>query len=190
MARAVAEDGRAADAAAVDAAHMLAIAAESQDETIRWNERALELAEASDDERAQRWRASLLNNLGWARHDGGDYETALDLFEQALAERQKRGPNQETRIARWCVARCLRSLGRLEEALAQQRELLAEEGSVRRDGRLHLGGDWRVFAGARPRSGSAAALRAGLLGALAGCLADRRGGGAAGAAKAVGGVLP
>ena len=40
---------------------------------------------------------------------------------------QKRGPNQETRIARWCVARCLRSLGRLEEALAQQRELLAEE---------------------------------------------------------------
>ena len=41
MARAVAEDGRAADAAAVDAAHMLAIAAESQDETIRWNERAL-----------------------------------------------------------------------------------------------------------------------------------------------------
>ena len=49
------------------------------------------------------------------------------LFERALAERQKRGPNRETRIARWCVARCLRSLGRLEEALAQQHELLAEE---------------------------------------------------------------
>ena len=127
MARAVAEDGCAADAAAVDAAHMLAIAAETRQETLRWNERALELAEASDDERAQRWRASLLNNLGWARHDGGYYEAALDLFERALAERQKRGPNQETRIARWCVARCLRSLGRLEEALAQQRELLAEE---------------------------------------------------------------
>ncbi len=115
------------DAAAVDAAHMLAIAAESQDETLAWNERALELAEGSDDERAQRWRASLLNNLGWARHDGGDYEAALALFERALAERQKRGATRETRIARWCVARCLRSLGRLEEALAQQRALLAEE---------------------------------------------------------------
>ena len=126
-ARAAAEDGCAADAAAVDAAHMLAIAAESQDETLAWNERALELAQASDDERAQRWRVSLLNNLGWARHDGGDYEAALALFERALAERQKRGPNRETRIARWCVARCLRSLGRVEEALAQQRALLAEE---------------------------------------------------------------
>ena len=96
MARAVAEDGYAVDAAAVDAAHMLAIAAESQDETLAWNERALELAQGSDDERA-------------------------------LAERQKRSATRETRIARWCVARCLRSLGRLEEALAQQRALLAEE---------------------------------------------------------------
>ena len=126
-ARAAAEDGY-----AVDAAHMLAIAAETGEETLAWNERALELAEASEDERARRWRAALLNNLGWARHDGGDYEAALSLFERALferalAERQKHGPNRETRIARWCVARCLRSLGRLEEALAQQHELLAEE---------------------------------------------------------------
>ena len=105
---------------------MLAIAAASPAETIRWNERALELAEASEDERAQRWQASLLNNLGWARHDGGDYEAALSLFERALTERQKRGSDRETRIARWCVARCLRSLGRLEAALAQQRALLAE----------------------------------------------------------------
>ena len=54
MARAVAEDGCAADAAAVDAAHMLAIAAETGEETLAWNERALELAEASEDERARR----------------------------------------------------------------------------------------------------------------------------------------
>ena len=115
-----------ADGYAVDAAHMLAIAAATPAETIRWNERALALAQASADERAQRWQASLLNNLGWARHDGGEYEAALALFERALTERQKRGPQRETRVARWCVARCLRSLGRLEEALAQQRALLAE----------------------------------------------------------------
>ena len=29
-------------------------------------------------------------------------------------------------IARWCVARCLRSLGRTAEALAEQRALAAE----------------------------------------------------------------
>ena len=121
-ARAAAEDDY-----AVDAAHMLAIAAETQEATIRWNERALELAEASEDARARAWRASLLNNLGWARHDTGEYTAALGLFERALAEQQKRDQKRETRIARWCVARCLRSLGRLEEALAQQRELLTEE---------------------------------------------------------------
>ena len=125
-ARAAGAAGFAVDAEAVDAAHMLAIAAATPAERIRWNERALALAGASADERAQRWQASLLNNLGWARHDGGDYEAALALFERALTERQKRGPHRETRVARWCVARCLRSLGRLEEALAQQRALLAE----------------------------------------------------------------
>ena len=31
-----------------------------------------------------------------------------------------------TRIARWCVARCLRSLDRTEEALAEQQALAAE----------------------------------------------------------------
>ena len=121
-ARAAAEDGY-----AVDAAHMLAIAAETTEGTLTWNERALELAEASEDARARAWRASLLNNLGWARHDTGEYAAALALFERALAERQQRGATRETRIARWCVARCLRSLGRLEEALAQQRDLLTEE---------------------------------------------------------------
>ena len=125
-ARAAGEDGFAVDAEAVDTAHMLAIAAATPAETIRWNERALALAGASDDERAQRWQASLLNNLGWARHDGGEYEAALALFERALAERQKRRQHRETRVARWCVARCLRSLGRVDEALAQQRALLAE----------------------------------------------------------------
>jgi hypothetical protein len=35
-------------------------------------------------------------------------------------------PNTRTRIARWCVARCLRSLGCVGEALAEQRALAAD----------------------------------------------------------------
>lgn len=109
-------------ALAVDAAHMLAIVTDGE-ASVRWNERALDLAEASEDERAQRWRASLLNNLGWAYHDRGEYERALGHFERALSARQERGAQREVLIARWAVARCLRSLGRVEEALAEQREL-------------------------------------------------------------------
>jgi tetratricopeptide (TPR) repeat protein len=109
------------EALRIDAAHMLGIVDEAS-----WTERALAMAEASQEERARRWRGSLLNNLGWARHDAGRLAEALELFEQALAERRARGTARQAQIARWCVGRCLRSLGRLEEALAIQ-EALADE---------------------------------------------------------------
>jgi hypothetical protein len=51
---------------------MVAIVA-SGDEALAWNQRALELAQASPDPDARRWRASLFNNLGWTYHDRGEY---------------------------------------------------------------------------------------------------------------------
>ena len=71
--------------------------------------------------------------MGWARHEAGDYDEALSLFQVALEERRREGTANQVRIARWCVARCLRSLGRLEQALAEQQALAAEleaEGDV------------------------------------------------------------
>ena len=117
------------DALAVDAAHMLGIV-EPPDLAREWNERAMELARGSYDPAAQRWLASLANNMGWARHDAGAYDEALALFTLALAERKRQDDPARTRIARWCVARCLRSLGRTEEALAEQRALAAELDAV------------------------------------------------------------
>ena len=111
------------DALAVDAAHMLAIISEG-DEAFQWNTTALELAESSADPKAGRWRASLLNNLGWTHHDRGDFESARGCFEKAVPLREAAGDARELRIARWCAARSLRSLGRVEEALRQQRDLL------------------------------------------------------------------
>ena len=113
------------DALAVDAAHMLGIV-EPPDRAWEWNERGMELARSSTDPVARRWVASLANNMGWARHDAGAYDEALDLFRLALAERKAQDDPSRTRIARWSVARCLRSLGRTEEALAEQEALAAE----------------------------------------------------------------
>jgi tetratricopeptide (TPR) repeat protein len=116
-----------AEGFAVDAAHMVAIAASSDGaEALTWNERALSLSESSSDPAARRWRASLLNNLGWTHHDAGRFDQALDHFERALAAREEAGAVGPIRIARWAIARALRSLGRLDEALAIQRSLAEE----------------------------------------------------------------
>jgi tetratricopeptide (TPR) repeat protein len=110
------------DFLSADAAHMMAIT-EPGEAQIPWAERAIAIAEASDDPRAQKWVAPIANNLGWTLHDLGRHEEALALFAQALAEREKRGDAGPLRIARWTVARGMRSLGRHEEALAIQWEL-------------------------------------------------------------------
>ncbi|MCC7358963.1 MAG: tetratricopeptide repeat protein [Anaerolineales bacterium] len=119
---------------AVDAAHMLGIC-EPPAQQIEWNERALALAEISGDPRARGWAGSLYNNLGWTYHDQGDFARALDLFERGAAFRQEQGQTPQWRMARWCVARCLRSLGRTAEALEQQQRLHEEHGRAgTRDG--------------------------------------------------------
>jgi tetratricopeptide (TPR) repeat protein len=123
---------------AVDALHMRAIAAgalEGADSAMRWNERAIAEAEGSSDPAARRWLPSLLNNLGWDNHELGRHAEALALFQRALALREESGEEPDLTIAKWAVARALRSLGRHEESLAVQDELAqtpfgAEDGYV------------------------------------------------------------
>lgn len=116
---------------AVDAAHMLGIVTEGK-ESIQWNESAIKLATASKEARARGWLGSLLNNLAWTYHDMGEFEKALEKFQAALEFRRGAGKPEPERIARWSVARCLRSLKRFDEALAIQRELekLSDDGFV------------------------------------------------------------
>ncbi len=113
------------DALSVDAAHMLAIVETDPALQATWNERALALAEGSSNPLARRWRGSLLNNMGWTRHGEGRFDEALVLFERALAAHEDMGNAGSIRVARWCVARTLRSLGRVDEALAAQQVLHA-----------------------------------------------------------------
>jgi tetratricopeptide (TPR) repeat protein len=110
---------------AVDAIHMLAILA-SAPQSLTLNLRAIKLAESSKQEKARNWLGSLYNNTGWAYHDLGDYESALEIFRKAEAWQRSKGRVNETRLARWAVARTLRSMNKIEEALSHQMKLEKE----------------------------------------------------------------
>jgi tetratricopeptide (TPR) repeat protein len=116
------------EALAVDAAHMVAITL-SGGEALKWNERALEMAENSSDPLARRWRGSLHNNIGWTYHDDfKDFEQAMRHFQLGLEARLEQGNEPTIRIAKWCVARCRRSLGQYEQALTEQLSILDDQG--------------------------------------------------------------
>ncbi len=114
------------DGYAVDAAHMLAIVETEASRQLEWNLTALALAERSTDSGAQRWMGSLYNNIGWTYHSMGDFAAALALFDKAVRWQSQHGTPQNQRIARWSRAKILRLLGRVNEALADQRTLLKE----------------------------------------------------------------
>ena len=110
---------------AVDALQMLAIVAPSASD-LDLNLLAIQIAESSDQEKARGWLGSLYNNTGWSYHELGNYTSALDMFQKAEAVRKAKRSVPEIRIAQWCVARTLRSLKRVEEALSKQLALKAE----------------------------------------------------------------
>jgi tetratricopeptide (TPR) repeat protein len=110
---------------AIDAAHMLGIAA-PQAEQLDWDLRAVAMTEKSDDARARGWLGALYNNIGYTYQERGDYATALGYYRKSLAAYETSGKAQNARIARWMIARAQRSLGQLDDAEKTQRSLLAE----------------------------------------------------------------
>ena len=106
----------------IDALHMIAIAHAERAESS--TAEALVIVDRSSDIRTKRWATSLHNNLGWHFHDAGQPERALAEFQLALAQAQT---DQQNFWARWAVARCLRTLGRKDEARAIQLQLQQED---------------------------------------------------------------
>ncbi|MEO8399694.1 MAG: tetratricopeptide repeat protein, partial [Ignavibacteriaceae bacterium] len=112
------------DAYAVDAAHMLGII-EPPDKSLKWNEQAMKIAENSDIEKANNWLGSLYNNTGWTYHDMGDYNKALSLFKKNIEWHTKKKSVEQLLIAKWCVARTMRSLNQIDEALKKSLSIKA-----------------------------------------------------------------
>lgn len=129
---AVAREG-ALDGLAIDAVHMMVFVDDAPTEQLRWNQQALAMVLASTQPAGRNWEASIRNNLANSLHLLGGHAEALPHYERALALREaaQASPRQQY-VARWLVARGLRLVGRLDEALAQQTRL---------EGQMHLVGD-------------------------------------------------
>jgi len=110
---------------AIDAAHMMGIVEKGED-SLRWDEIAIKLAEESKDERAKGWLGSLYNNTAWTFHDMEKYDEALKLFERNVVWHEERKSKKPLIIAKWSVARTLRSLKKVDEALKMQMNLIEE----------------------------------------------------------------
>lgn len=120
---------------AIDAAHMLGII-EPFKEAQEWNELAMKLAEKTKDERAKKWLGPLFNNTAWNYHDNKEYDKALEIFRKNVDFHTKKESKQQLIIAKWSVARALRSLDRTDEAIEMQLSLLKEieEKGLEQDG--------------------------------------------------------
>jgi tetratricopeptide (TPR) repeat protein len=114
------------DAVAIDAMHMLAIVETDPKAQLRWNFEALELARESDQPTTNRWEASLRHNIGREVSAAHRHEEALAHFRAAADLRAEAGEVEENRIARWMVAKTLRALGQIHDALDMQQELESE----------------------------------------------------------------
>ncbi|MDM7856319.1 tetratricopeptide repeat protein [Cellulomonas alba] len=124
-AAAEAADAAGLDALAVDAMHMVALTLRGADQVVCTRE-ALARARGSHEPAARAWTASLLNNLGMAHADLGEWQRALDAFDEALTERRAASDEQATNAARWAVGWALRHVGRRDDALEVQRALRAD----------------------------------------------------------------
>ena len=114
------------DALAIDALHMLPFVDTDAASQLKWNQQALDLANATQQPEARRWETMLRHNTAYALHQAGRLEEALALFQANIEPTQRRGNAEKTRIAHWMVAWTLRALKRFDEALVIQLRLERE----------------------------------------------------------------
>jgi len=110
------------DALRVDALHVLALVSPI-DEQIALTKQAITESQASADPQARAWLGSLLNNLGVALGEKGEWQSALEVFEQGLEVQKANGDQERISIARFMVGKALRKLGKIDQARSHMQTL-------------------------------------------------------------------
>ncbi|GFT08573.1 uncharacterized protein NPIL_567861 [Nephila pilipes] len=122
----------------VNAAHMVAIVEESVDEKIKWNKKAIDLAQKTQDKKAYTWLGALYNNLAQSYIEAKQYSEAHSAFEKCKKYAEEKGDMIVVRGAKWGIARSLRSLELLDNALEMQLALLEEYETIAKKGELPI----------------------------------------------------
>ncbi len=107
----------------IDALHMLAFVETDGQNQLEWTKHALDIIAASSQPETRRWEMTLRNNMACALHQMGRYAEALPLFQSNIPLAEQQGNAEKLRIAHWMVAWTLRSMDRIDEAIAIQLEL-------------------------------------------------------------------
>ncbi|RKX19871.1 MAG: hypothetical protein DRP35_07005, partial [Candidatus Zixiibacteriota bacterium] len=98
---------------AVDAAHMVAIVAETAEEQIKWGHIGIEAAEANDQ---QRWLGPLWNNMAGTYYDIKQYDSTLICYLKARDYHWQFSGEVAKLFADYHVGMTYRLLGEFEEA--------------------------------------------------------------------------
>ncbi len=107
---------------AVDAAHMVAIVAETAEEQIKWGHIGIEAAEANDQ---QRWLGPLWNNMAGTYYDIKQYDSTLICYLKARDYHWQFSGEVAKLFADYHVGMTYRLLGEFEEAGKWLRPVLA-----------------------------------------------------------------
>jgi tetratricopeptide (TPR) repeat protein len=114
------------DGLAIDALHMMVMVDEAPPQQLEWNMKAIAIMEASTQPAAKNWAGPLYNNVGYAHHEAGRDDEAIDFYRKSLAAYAAAGRDSDVRIEHWMIANALRTQGKLQEALAIQQRLERE----------------------------------------------------------------
>jgi tetratricopeptide (TPR) repeat protein len=123
----------------IDAVHMMGIIEKNPEEQLKWHEKAIELSEKTSDHKAKKWLGSLYNNVGWTYHDNEEFYKALDYFSKNVEWHEERKTVRGLIIAKWAVARTLRSLNNIDVAIHMHLSLIKEieEKELEEDGYIY-----------------------------------------------------
>jgi tetratricopeptide (TPR) repeat protein len=106
----------------VDAAHMIAIVAETPEEQIEWGRRGIEAAETGN---VESWLGPLWNNLAGTYYDMKQYDSALECYLKAREYHWRHSGEIGKLYADYHVGMTYRLLGKYDEASKWLRPVLA-----------------------------------------------------------------